>query len=287
MNRLLQSMKSVMPILIGTAIYAFGLHYFVVPNQLMEGGVTGIAVLLNYAAGWRLSVTTLLLNIPLFLLGWKALGKEQMIYTLVGTLSLSGFLALVERSIRSGWLTPFHSTSDLMLAALYAGVTLGTGLGIVFRFGGTTGGADIVARIVTRWRGVSMGRIILTMDAVIIGISILFISVEKVLYTLVVVFVASRIIDFIQDGAYSAKAFSIISDKGAAIAKQVTGELDRGVTLLPAKGAYSGQQKEVVYCVVQRQEVRRLKQIVRNIDPRAFIVINEVHDVLGEGFKEE
>lgn len=287
MKLVLQQLKIIIPIIVGTAIYAFGLHYFVIPNRLMEGGVTGIAVLLNYAAGWPLSITTLVINIPLFAFGWKMLGRAQMIYTLLGTLSLSGCLALIERFIHNGWLTPLQSSNDFMLAALYAGVTLGTGLGIVFRFGGTTGGADIVARIITRRKGISMGQIILTLDAIIIGISLLFIPVEKVLYTLVVVFIASRLIDFIQDGAYSAKAFSIISDEGAAIAEQIKNDLDRGVTLLPAKGAYSGQQKEVVYCVVQRQETRRLKQIVRNIDPRAFIVINDVHDVLGEGFKEE
>jgi uncharacterized membrane-anchored protein YitT (DUF2179 family) len=132
-----------------------------------------------------------------------------------------------------------------------------------------------------------MGQIILTFDAVIIGVSIIYISVEKVLYTLVTVFIASKLIDFIQDGAYAAKAFSIITEKGSFMSKQITIELDRGVTLIPAKGAFSGQQKEVVYCVVHRQEIRRLKTIVRKIDPRAFIVISEVHDVLGEGFKEE
>lgn len=287
MTNTLQQLRIIIPILIGTAIYAFGLHYFVLPNQLMEGGVTGIAVLLNYAAGWPLSISTLLLNIPLFFLGWKALGRGQMIYTLVGVVSLSCFLALMEQLIRLEWLVPFQSTNDYMLAALYAGVTLGTGLGIVFRFGGTTGGVDIVARILTRSKGISMGQIILTLDAVIIGVSILYISVEKVLYTLVTVFIASKLIDFIQDGAYAAKAFSIITEQGSVMSKQITIELDRGVTLIPAKGAFSGQQKEVVYCVVQRQEIRRLKTIVRKIDPRAFIVINEVHDVFGEGFKEE
>lgn len=287
MKNTLQQLRIIIPILIGTAIYAFGLHYFVLPNQLMEGGVTGIAVLLNYAAGWPLSISTLLLNIPLFFLGWKALGRGQMIYTLVGVVSLSCFLALMEQLIGLEWLVPFQSTNDYMLAALYAGVTLGTGLGIVFRFGGTTGGVDIVARILTRSKGISMGQIILTLDAVIIGVSILYISVEKVLYTLVTVFIASKLIDFIQDGAYAAKAFSIITERGGVMSKQITNELDRGVTLIPAKGAFSGQQKEVVYCVVQRQEIRRLKTIVRKIDPRAFIVINEVHDVFGEGFKEE
>ncbi|WP_053376373.1 YitT family protein [Paenibacillus sp. FJAT-27812] len=284
---MLQQLRLIIPIMIGTAIYAFGLHYFVIPNQLMEGGVTGIAVLLNYAAGLPLSISTLVLNIPLFFLGWKALGRGQMLYTLIGVISLSCFLALMEQLIDREWVIPFHGTNDYMLVALYAGVSLGTGLGIVFRFGGTTGGVDIIARIVSRSKGMSMGQIILSFDAVIIGISLFYITIEKVLYTLVTVFIASKLIDFIQDGAYAAKAFSIISEHGEAISDQISLELERGVTLIPAKGAFSGQQKEVVYCVVQRQEIRRLKTIVRNIDPKAFIVINEVHDVLGEGFKEE
>lgn len=287
MTKMVRQMRIVIPILLGTAIYAFGLHYFVIPNQLMEGGVTGIAVLLNYAANIPLSISTLVLNIPLFLLGWRALGRGQMMYTLIGIIALSGFLALMEQLIDHQWLIPFTSSHDYMLAALYAGVTLGTGLGIVFRFGGTTGGVDIVARILSRSKGISMGQIILAFDALIIGISLFYISIEKVLYTLVTVFIASKLIDFIQDGAYAAKAFSIISEHGEAIAAKITQELERGVTLVPAIGAFSGQQKEIVYCVVQRQEIRRLKLIVRNIDPLAFIVINEVQDVLGEGFKEE
>jgi uncharacterized membrane-anchored protein YitT (DUF2179 family) len=287
MTKMVRQMRIVIPILLGTAIYAFGLHYFVIPNQLMEGGVTGIAVLLNYAVNIPLSISTLVLNIPLFFLGWRALGRGQMMYTLIGIIALSGFLALMEQLIDHQWLIPFTSSHDYMLAALYAGVTLGTGLGIVFRFGGTTGGVDIVARILSRSKGISMGQIILAFDALIIGISLFYISIEKVLYTLVTVFIASKLIDFIQDGAYAAKAFSIISEHGEAIAAKITQELERGVTLVPAKGAFSRQQKEIVYCVVQRQEIRRLKLIVRNIDPRAFIVINEVQDVLGEGFKEE
>ncbi|MFD1955707.1 YitT family protein [Paenibacillus thailandensis] len=279
-------LRSVLPIMIGTAVYAFGLHYFVLPNQLMEGGVTGISVLLNYALGWPLSMSTLLLNIPLFALGWKALDRRDMFYTIIGVLSLSLFLWLMELLIANGWIVTFHTSQDYILAALYAGVSLGAGLGLVFRFGGTTGGVDIVARIVTRWRGISMGQFILCLDAVIIGLALFFIPIEKVLYTLVTVFIASKLIDFIQDGAYSARSFTIISDESEAIAAAITKELHRGVTLLPAKGAFSGQTKEIAYCVVQRQEIRRLKTIVRNIDPRSFIVVSEVDDVLGEGFSD-
>ena len=117
MKQWITQLKMIVPIMLGTAIYAFGLHYFLIPNQLMEGGVTGIGVLLNYAAGWPLSITTLVLNIPLFLLGWRALGRFQMMYTILGTVSLSGFLALTEWFIRQGWLVPFQSSGDHMLIA--------------------------------------------------------------------------------------------------------------------------------------------------------------------------
>ncbi|GGG58426.1 YitT family protein [Paenibacillus radicis (ex Gao et al. 2016)] len=287
LRKMTAQLQIILPILVGTAIYAFGLHYFVIPNQLTEGGVTGIAVLLNYALGWPLSLSTLLLNIPLFIVGWRTLSRQEMAYTIVGVGSLSLFLALLERMIHRGWLVPFHTSQDYILAALYAGVTLGTGLGIVFRFGGTTGGVDIIARLASRKKTISMGQVILGFDVIIIGAALLYIPTVKVLYTLVAVFVASRLIDFIQDGAYSAKAFTIITDHGTAMADRIAQELERGVTLMPAKGAFSGHAKEVVYCVVQRQEMRRLKSIIRSIDPRSFTVISEVHDVLGEGFKEE
>ncbi|GFN30674.1 YitT family protein [Paenibacillus xylaniclasticus] len=286
-NRLWHTAKSLIPIMAGTAIYAFGLSYFVIPNQLMEGGLTGIGVLLNYIFGFPLSISTLVLNIPLFILGLRMLGKHQMAYTIIGTVSLSIFLALIEAAIAKGWLIPFQTSQDYILAALYAGVTLGLGLGTTFRFGGTTGGVDIVARIISKLKGWSMGQIILALDVVIIGLALLYIPKEKVLYTLVTVFIASKMIDFIQEGAYAAKAVSVITNEGHRIASQVTKQLDRGVTLIPAIGAYSGSHKHIVYCVVNRQEVRQLRAVVKSIDPRAFIVISDVHDVLGEGFKED
>lgn len=279
--------KTLIPVMLGTAIYAFGLQYFLLPNQLMEGGLTGIAVLLNYALGWKLSITTLVLNIPLFIVGLRILGKVPMIMTIVGTISLSLFLAVFEKAIAHGWIEPFYTEQDFILAALYAGVTLGSGLGIVFRFGGTTGGVDIAARIINRARGWSMGQIILGFDVIIIGISLMYIPKEKVLYTLVTVFIAAKLIDFIQEGAYAAKAFTIISEKADEIADRITVELERGVTLIPAVGAYSKSERKMVYCVISRSEIRQLKLIVKSIDTRAFIIINDVHDVLGEGFKEE
>ncbi|CAM3945166.1 YitT family protein [Cohnella lubricantis] len=272
---------------LGAALYAFGIEYFILPNLLMEGGVTGITVLLQYAANLPPSITTIVINLPLFVIGWRKLGRESMIYTIGGTLMLSLFLWIWEQLIERGWLVPFKTSQDFILVVLYAGVTLGAGLGLVFRSGGTTGGVDIIARIVHRWRGWSMGQIILAMDIVILGSALLFIPKEKVLYTLVSVFISSRVIDFIQEGAYAAKAFNILCKEPEKLASIITKELERGVTLLPAIGAYSGTNRMMVYCVVSRFEIRKLKSLVRQHDRQAFIVIADVHDVLGEGFRDE
>lgn len=279
--------RQLLMIAIGAFLYALGLQYFVVPYSLMEGGVTGIAVLLNYIFKLPLSITTLVINIPLFLIGWKVLGGKKMLLTIYGSVMLSAFLALIEFSQKQGWIAPLGDHYDAILVVLYAGLTLGAGLGIVFRYGGTTGGVDIVARIINKNRGHSMGQTILIFDILIIGASIVHIHFDKILYTLVMVFISSKVIDFIQNGAYSGKAFSIISEHGEEIADRICEELERGVTLYPAQGAYSGRDKKVVYCVVSRAETHRMKQIIKSIDPRAFIVISDVQDVLGEGFKED
>jgi len=274
-------------IVLGTAVYAFGLHYFVISNELMEGGVTGISLLLNYVLGIPPSWSTLLLNVPLFYLGWKIFGRSSMYYTIFGVISLSCFLWLMELFIHKGWIVPFHTTQDYFLVTLYAGLTLGTGLGLVFRYGATTGGSDILARVGHKQRGWSVGQAILVIDVLVIGSSLLYLPKEKVLYSLVAVFVTSRVIDYISEGAYAAKAFTIIGNRAEELAVAITRELDRGVTLFPARGGYSGQERQVVYCVVYRHETRRLRELIRALDPSAFIIIGEVHDVLGEGFKAE
>ncbi|HZG76039.1 MAG TPA: YitT family protein [Paenibacillus sp.] len=274
-----------LPIMLGTAIYAFGLYFFVIPNHLMEGGVTGVALLLFYGAAVPPSVSTLLLNIPLFVVGFRAFGKRQMVSTIVGVLSLAFFLRVMEVLIARGWLVPFSNSDDIFLSVVYAGVTTGAGLGIVFRFGGTTGGIDIVARIVQRARGWSMGLFILLSDALIISAALLYIPRERILYTLVVVFIAAKMIDLISEGVNGAKAFMIIGSSGEKLAGEINRQLERGATIFSAKGAYSSESRDVVYCVVARHEAARLKAIVRSVDPRAFTIIGNIHDVLGEGFR--
>lgn len=279
-------LKNWLPMLLGTAVFSFGLHVFVIPNQLMEGGVTGIALLLNYILGLPMSLTTLVLNIPLFLVGFRLLGRQRMIHTIAGVLFLALSLYVMEVLTVHGWLVPFAERSDMFLAVVYAGVSMGTGLGIVFRYGGTTGGVDIVARILQLQKGWSIGRTIFVCDAAVMCAALLYLPRERILYTLVAAFIASKMIDLIGKNVRQARAFMIISKRGRQIAASIVSELDRGATIFPAKGAYAGADKEVVYCIISHKETTRLKALVQAIDPDAFTTIGALHEVQGEGFTE-
>ncbi len=270
--------KSILAIIVGSAIMGFGINAFNIPNHLAEGGITGISIILKLMFPQiDQGLVYLSLNVPLFFLGWKVLGRTAFIYTIIGTLSLSAFLSLF-----AALLTP-HPIKDTLLAALYAGVVVGAGLGVIFRYGGTTGGVDIIARVLNKYFGISIGRTLFFADMLVIGASLVYLSLENAMYTLVAVFIAARVIDFFQDGAYAGKALTIISDTPQQIANEIL-TLGRGVTLLSGKGAFSGMDKQVVYCVVSRNEVTRVKGIVQEIDPHAFVIVNDVHEVLGEGF---
>jgi uncharacterized membrane-anchored protein YitT (DUF2179 family) len=276
-------------ITLGTALYAFGINFFLLPHHLLEGGVTGIAILLNYAFSWPISLMTLLLNIPIFLIGLKALGWKSMFYSIYGVLSLSFFLFVAELVFQAGYIQPFDSKENILLATLYAGVILGFGIGTVFRFGGTTGGVDIIAAIISRKYNVRIGTTMLTIDFFILASALLVpeFSLEQLLYTLVYVFVASKMIDLVQEGIKSSRSFQIFTDKPRAISKAIHDKLNRGTTLYEAQGGYTGKHKQVVFVVITRNEMSLLKRIIHKIDPKAFIVSNDVHEVLGEGFHEE
>ena len=274
MNR--RSVVSLAVIPLGAAIMGFGINYFNLANNLAEGGVTGIAILLKLGLNLDPGLMTLLINIPLLALGWKALGRASVGYTVYGTVCLSLALWLFGRFR--------FPTNDLLLASLFAGVSVGLGLGLIFRVGGTTGGVDIIARILHKLFGWKIGRTMLFADIAVLGVSLLYLTPQQVMYTLVAVFVGTRIIDFVQDAAYSARAAFVVSNHGPEIARRVLDELDRGATILRGEGAYTGEQKAVLYVVVGRSEIVRLKNLILSIDPAAFITISEASEVMGEGF---
>ncbi|KYD27870.1 YitT family protein [Parageobacillus toebii NBRC 107807] len=271
--------KNIIFILLGAAIFAFGLVHFNMQNNLAEGGFTGITLLLYFLFDMDPSITNLALNIPLFFIGWKLLGRNSFLYTIIGTVGLSLFLWIFQR-----YAIHMPLKHDMTLAALFAGVFIGVGLGIIFRYGGTTGGVDIIARLVHKYKGISMGKTMFTFDAAVITLSLLYLSYREAMYTLVAVFIAARVIDFMQEGGYAAKGATIISEKSEEIASKILTEMDRGVTILKGRGSYTKRDRDVLYCVVAKNELPRLKNVIISVDPHAFVAVTDVHDVLGEGF---
>ncbi|QCT74886.1 YitT family protein [Macrococcoides canis] len=267
-------------IFIGAFIFSFGIVNFNMTNELTEGGFTGIALILYHLFGTSPALMNLIFNIPLFFVGYKLLGKLSFLYTLTGTLSVSLFLWLCERY-------PMHIDlkEDLLLASLFGGVFIGAGLGIIFRFGGTTGGVDILARLMKKYFDVPMGRTMFAFDCLVLTATYITIGDYIItMYTLVCVFVGARVIDIIQDSGYSARGAMIISERHHEISDEINTLLERGVTIISAHGHYSKTERPIIYCVVPRNEITRLKQIINSIDPHAFVSLLDVHDVLGEGF---
>ncbi|WP_071459953.1 YitT family protein [Bacillus massilinigeriensis] len=272
--------KNILFIMLGAAIFSFGLVHFNIQNNLAEGGFTGITLLLYSVFKWAPSVTNLLLNIPLFFLGWRLLGRSVFLYTIIGTLSVSLFLAIFQK-----YQIEMPLYEDLFLASLFAGVFIGIGLGIIFRFGGTTGGVDIIARLANKYFGWTMGRTMFIFDFFVITLSLLtYLDYREAMYTLVVVFIGARVIDFMQEGAYTARGAMIISEKNEQIADKILMEMGRGVTVLKAIGSFTKKERNVLYCVVAKNEIVKLKDVINSVDPHAFVSVSVVHDVLGEGF---
>jgi uncharacterized membrane-anchored protein YitT (DUF2179 family) len=264
-------------ILFGSAVMAFGINSFNLANGLAEGGITGVALLLNYVLGWDPGLSSLLINLPLLLLGWKVMGRTGFLYALIGAISFSVFLFA------------FQSASmplpDPLLASLYAGAFVGLGLGIVFRYGGITDGVDVIARLFQKSFGWSFGRTIFLTDGLVLAASLFYLDLQRAMYTMIAIVIGSRLIDFVQEGSFTAKAVTIISKKPEEIASKILKEMKRGVTFLSGKGAYTQEPQEVLYCVISKRETGRLKQIVMETDPHAFVIFNDVHEVVGRGWE--
>lgn len=265
----------------GAAIMGFGINFFNIANNLSEGGVTGIAILLSLAFKFDPGLVNILFNIPLLALSWKYLGRSSFLWTMYGTVSLSVFLTLFSKY-------RFPLEDDIFLAALYAGVFVGLGLGLIFRFGGTTGGVDILARLLYKYHGISMGRTIFIGDLFVITGSLIYLDIKQGMYTLVAVYVGSRIIELVQDGAYSAKgAFIISSVSSDILSNAIMLEMKRGLTIFNGQGGYSKEKKDILYIVVASRQVGRLKRVIQSVDPNAFVALNDIQRVMGLGFSPE
>lgn len=263
----------------GACITAAGLDMFLIPNKIAAGGVSGAATVLHYLLGVPVGMTMLVLNVPLFLLSVKVLGVKFGLNTLYGAAVLAVAIDVLAR------FAPVL-TSDLLLSALYGGVVVGVGMGLVFRFNGTTAGTDLAAAILNRLLHVSVGKGLLAVDSfVILSAGVAFRSAELAMYALISLFVTSKVIDLIQEGQTDAKAFFIISVRPQEIGERIMQDLGRGVTFLKGRGGYTMLERDVLFCVVGTAEVNRLRELVRTADTRAFVIVTDARDVLGEGFR--
>ena len=266
----------------GCLLYAAAVNLFLKDAQIAPGGVTGITLVINYLFP-PLSVGTLMLliNIPLFLLGLKKIGGSFLKYTIFATIMLSFFLDLTEA------LPAF--TTDPLLSSLYGGVLSGVGLGIVFTRGGSTGGADIIAWVLRKYnQELSIGRIILIIDVVVISVAALvFRNINSALYAIITMYVSSIVMDTIIYGPDGAKVAYIVTDKHTEINEKIVDTLARGTSVLRCEGGYTGINRRMIMCAIKRNQITELKRLVRITDPTAFMIVTNAHEVLGFGFKED
>ena len=263
----------------GSFLIALALTVFLVPNRIAAGGVSGLATVIYYITSFPIGITMLIINIPLFLAGLKIMGTSFGMRTIYGIVSLSVFTDLLQPHVVS-------LTDDLLLASIYGGVVGGIGLGIVFRSRGTTGGTDMIASLINYFTGITVGEGLLIADGVVVALAGIFFNLEVALYAAVTIFITSQTIDVIQEGLNFKKGVLIISERAEEINQMVVDDLNRGITEFEARGGYTGDRKRVLLCIISRSEVSELKTAVSKIDKNAFVIISNVHEVLGEGFTE-
>lgn len=263
-------------IAVGCLLGALSYPMFLVPNSIAPGGVTGIATVLHHIFGAPVGFTSLLMNIPLFVVGYRTMGRVFAFRSLVATVLFSVLIDVVPVPV---------ITRDPFLACVFGGVLLGVGLGMILRSGATTGGSDMVARMVhAHFQHISIGAFLLSIDFCVVLAAGFFIQVEYALYALVSIFVTTKLIDVVMEGFTKQKACYIISLAHEQVKKELMDKLERGITVLSAQGGYSGKSRPVLLCIVSAQEVGQLKIIVRQVDEGAFVFITDAYEVLGEGF---
>lgn len=267
-------------ILVGATLQAAALRLFLIPAQLVSGGVSGLAQLIHHYTAFPIGMMVLIGNIPLFILGWQYLGGPRFtIRTVLSILVFSIFTDLLAL-----FLPAEGVTEDLVLNTIYGGLIMGVGLGIVYRGRGTSGGSDILGRILNRRVGITISQAYLVTDSlVILGAGFVF-GWTKALYGLVLIYVAGLAAESALQGTNIVRSAMIVTVETEAITQAIMRDLQRGVTILSGTGAYTGEPRNVIYCVVSRMEINRLRILVYDLDPQAFMVIGQAQEALGEGF---
>lgn len=270
-------------IILGAAVFSAGINCFTAPNDIAPGGVGGLATVISYLSGHRIGIGLVfgLINIPLVIAGFLKLGRPMMLRTL---------LAVTVTTVCTDYMSGLFPTyvGDRIIAAVFGGVLLGAGIGLVYLRDGTTGGTDIINKLIQKAKPhLSLGSIMMITDAVVVVVSILaFGNLESGLYAIITIFVSSRIMDVILYGGREGKAVLIFSEKSAEIGQAIINNISRGATYLKGEGVYTQADKNVICCAVHKNEYVKLKRIVKEIDERAFIITATADEVLGQGFRE-
>ncbi len=279
MSKKQQAAWGVIQVILGSLIVAISFNLFLLPNGIASGGVSGVSILVQRLTGITPAISQWALNIPLFFAGWWLIGRKFALNTLIGSALLPLFVLM-----SSHWQPPTHNA---LLAAIYGGIGVGLGLGLVFRGRGSTGGLALAAQILHRFTGLPLGLAVACFDGCVIVAAGIIISPEVALYALIGLFVTSKTIDIVQSGLSVSKVAFIISEHTEELAEAVLHDLDRGLTKLDARGGYTGEGRTVLMVVVGQTEVAKLKQLVKAIDPDAFVIISDTAEVVGQGFKLE
>ena len=264
-------------IIVGSFLIAVAFNLFLLPNQIASGGVSGISILGDEWFGWEPAYTQWAINTPLLIASFLLIDKQYGFRSILGSIILPLFVYLT-----SHWEFP---TTNPLLGSLYGGIGVGLGIGIVYRGRGSTGGTSILARIVQKYSGLSYSLCVVIMDAIVIIMAAFVLSLEQSLYALIGLYVTGKVIDAVEMGLGYSKVAYIISNQTEPITKVILADLDRGLTKLEARGGYTDDQRTVLMVVVGQNEVTRLKALIRSVDPGAFVIISNAHEVLGEGFK--
>lgn len=276
-----KTFRKIAAIVVGELLCAIAITYFFIPHRLLSGGVGGISIMIQYLTNYSSGIFILLINIPLFVVGFRKLSKDFMIFTFFSANLLSIYLMVLKQ------LSLNFEVENVLLSAIFGGVINGIGMGILFRNATSQGGLDIIAMIARKEWNINIGYVLMGMNFIIIAIASALFGIERGMYTLIAMYVAYQCVDKVISGLDVKKQIIIISDKSMEIAKIIMVDPHRGVTLLQGKGAYTGESKEVIYCVANNRQVVRIKQVVEEVDPKAFISISDMVEVMGKGFAQQ
>ena len=267
-------------ILVGSLIAAAGFQYFMYPNSIPSGSMTGVGQIINLLIHVPVGVITILLNIPLFAIVWKKLGRRFVVYSLICMLAVSVFIDLLA-------LIPLQATSDSMLAAVYGGVLYGAGYGLVYTTGATGGGIDIPAKLLRmKYAYINFGMISMAIQGcIILAFALVFRKIESCMYAIICSFITNKIVDLMLYGPATSRQCYIISERSDELRRAIVNQLGSGGTLLEGKGAWSGQDKQVILCVIRPRQITALRRLVRTTDQKAFFIISDARCVYGKGFE--